>query len=167
MSTEWDRLREVEHLAAPGGAPPGYLDQIRSTTPHSCAFCQAPAERVPKLVVFRPGAAICTNCLASALAGQGKYAEAEGYDRKALNLRLKLLGEEHPTTATSYSNLAVALSKQEKHAEAEQLHRKALSLRRKRFAVDHDGVVPSTYSIILTNGYAFVGEFVNGTLSIQ
>jgi hypothetical protein len=34
-------------------------------------------------------------------------------------------------------------------------------------AVDHDGILPATYSIILTNGYTFVGEFVNGTLSIQ
>lgn len=34
-------------------------------------------------------------------------------------------------------------------------------------AVDHDGVIPATYSIILTNGYAFVGEFVNGSVSIQ
>jgi hypothetical protein len=34
-------------------------------------------------------------------------------------------------------------------------------------AVDHDGVVPGTYSLVLTNGYAFVGKFVNGTLVIQ
>jgi hypothetical protein len=34
-------------------------------------------------------------------------------------------------------------------------------------AVDHDGNIPATYSIVLTNGYAFVGEFVRGTLSIQ
>ena len=34
-------------------------------------------------------------------------------------------------------------------------------------AVDNDGIVPATYSIILSNGYAFVGEFVNGTVNIQ
>jgi len=33
--------------------------------------------------------------------------------------------------------------------------------------VDHDGLVPATYSIILTNGYAFVGEFVAGIVSVQ
>jgi hypothetical protein len=34
-------------------------------------------------------------------------------------------------------------------------------------AVDHDGLVPATYSIILTDGYAFVGEFVSGYVSIH
>jgi hypothetical protein len=34
-------------------------------------------------------------------------------------------------------------------------------------AVDDDGIVPATYSIVLTNGYAFVGQFVNGVVSIQ
>jgi hypothetical protein len=34
-------------------------------------------------------------------------------------------------------------------------------------AVDDDGVVPGTYSLVLSNGYVFVGEFVNGTLVIQ
>jgi hypothetical protein len=33
--------------------------------------------------------------------------------------------------------------------------------------VDHDGLVPATYSIILTNGYAFVGEFVAGVVSVE
>jgi hypothetical protein len=34
-------------------------------------------------------------------------------------------------------------------------------------AVDHDGAIPAAYSIILTNGYAFVGNFVAGTVSIE
>ena len=38
---------------------------------------------------------------------QGKYAEAEPLYRKALAIRRKVLGEDHPDTATSYNNLAV------------------------------------------------------------
>jgi hypothetical protein len=34
-------------------------------------------------------------------------------------------------------------------------------------AIDHDDAIPATYSIILTNGYAFVGNFVAGTVSIE
>ena len=34
-------------------------------------------------------------------------------------------------------------------------------------AVDHDGLLPATYTIILTNGYAFAGEFVGGLVSIE
>ncbi len=34
-------------------------------------------------------------------------------------------------------------------------------------AVDHDGLVPATYSLILTDGYSFIGNVVSGTMSIQ
>ncbi len=34
-------------------------------------------------------------------------------------------------------------------------------------AIDYDGVLPPSYSIILSNGYAFAGEFVSGTMSVQ
>jgi hypothetical protein len=33
--------------------------------------------------------------------------------------------------------------------------------------VDHDDLAPATYSIILTNGYVFVGEFVSGIGNVQ
>ena len=33
--------------------------------------------------------------------------------------------------------------------------------------VDLDDVAPATYSIILTNGYVFVGEFVSGIVNVQ
>jgi hypothetical protein len=33
--------------------------------------------------------------------------------------------------------------------------------------VDHDGALPAAYTIILTNGYSFVGEFVQGIVSVQ
>jgi hypothetical protein len=33
-------------------------------------------------------------------------------------------------------------------------------------ATDRDGLLPATYSILLTNGYAFVGTFVTGTVTI-
>ena len=34
-------------------------------------------------------------------------------------------------------------------------------------AVDHDGLLPATYSLTLTSGYAFIGSLVNGALSVQ
>jgi hypothetical protein len=33
-------------------------------------------------------------------------------------------------------------------------------------AIDHDGAIPATYSLVLSNGYTFVGSVVNGTLSV-
>ena len=52
---------------------------------------------------------------------KGKYAEAEPLFRKALAIRLKALGEDHPDTARSYNNLAATLLRQGKYAEAEAL----------------------------------------------
>ena len=40
---------------------------------------------------------------------QGKHAEAQLLHEKALRLKKKLPGEEHPSTANSYNNLAVNL----------------------------------------------------------
>ena len=50
---------------------------------------------------------------------------------KALAARLKALGEQHPSTASSYSNLASCLHSQGKHAEALPLYHKALAIRLK------------------------------------
>jgi hypothetical protein len=60
--------------------------------------------------------------LASVLRNQGKYEEAEAMNRRALEMREKVLGKEHPDTLTSMSQLASALSDQDKDVEAEQMH---------------------------------------------
>ena len=41
--------------------------------------------------------------MAGTLEAQGKYADAEAMDRRALAIRLKALGEGHPDTANSYN----------------------------------------------------------------
>jgi tetratricopeptide (TPR) repeat protein len=61
----------------------------------------------------------------------GKHAQATPLDQKALDLRRKLLGEEHPDTALSYNNLALNLNFRGKYAAAAPLYEKALDLRRK------------------------------------
>ena len=33
-------------------------------------------------------------------------------------------------------------------------------------AVDHDGLLPATYSLVLSDGYAFIGTVVNGSMSV-
>ncbi len=60
------------------------------------------------------------NNLAGNQNAQGKYAEAEEGYRKALAIRRKVLGEEHPDTAPSYNNLAYNQNTQGKYAEAEE-----------------------------------------------
>jgi Flp pilus assembly protein TadD len=53
---------------------------------------------------------------------QGKYEEAEQMQRQTLDLKGKVLGEEHPSTLASMNNLAIVLRQQGKYEEAEQIH---------------------------------------------
>ena len=77
------------------------------------------------------------------LRDQGKYAEAEPLYRNALAIRRRVLGEDHPDTATSYNNLALPPRGQGKYAEAEPLYRKALAIRRGVLGEDHPDTAPS------------------------
>ena len=68
---------------------------------------------------------------------QRRYAEAEPRHRRALEIHRRILGEDHPLTASSYNNLAINLDEQGRHAEAEPLLRQALAIRRRVLGEDH------------------------------
>jgi tetratricopeptide (TPR) repeat protein len=72
-----------------------------------------------------------------ALARKHQYRAADGLYRQALALRLKVLGAEHPDTATSYNNVAVNLDDQGKYGEAQPLKEKALAIRRQVLGEEH------------------------------
>jgi Tfp pilus assembly protein PilF len=74
---------------------------------------------------------------AESLYEKGKYAEAHPLLEKALAIRRRLLGEDHPETATSHSNLAGNLDMQGKCVEAEPLHRQALATYLRALGKDH------------------------------
>ena len=54
----------------------------------------------------------------------GKYEEAEGYFRRALEGFDKALGATHPNTLVSAKNFAILLDEQGKHEDARQLKSK-------------------------------------------
>ena len=56
---------------------------------------------------------------------------------------LKVLGEDHPDTATSYNNLASNLNAQGKYGAAEPLYQKALAIRLKVLGEDHPDTATS------------------------
>ncbi|MDZ8083014.1 MAG: tetratricopeptide repeat protein, partial [Nostoc sp. DcaGUA01] len=74
---------------------------------------------------------------------RGQYSEAEPLYEKALSLRQRLLGEEHPHIATSYNNLAGLYESQGRYSEAEPLYEKALSLRQRLLGKEHPHVAQS------------------------
>jgi CHAT domain-containing protein/tetratricopeptide (TPR) repeat protein len=86
------------------------------------------------------GNALRLNGQGISLYQQGKYRDAERSCREALEIRRKVLGEEHPDTAASYNNVAVCLQDQGQHGKALPLYEKALTIRRKVLGEEH----PST-----------------------
>jgi serine/threonine protein kinase/Tfp pilus assembly protein PilF len=73
----------------------------------------------------------------------GHYTNAEAMHRKALALRKKLLGSEHPDVARSLNNIAGVLKQQGKLAEAENLFREALAMHKKVEGSEHPDVASS------------------------
>ena len=62
------------------------------------------------------------NNLAALYYVQGKYQEAESLYQRALEIRERILGPEHPDTACSLNNLAALYDVQDKYQEAEPLY---------------------------------------------
>jgi tetratricopeptide (TPR) repeat protein len=71
---------------------------------------------------------------------QGKYADAEGLCKRALAIREKAFGEDHPDVATSLNHLAVVYREQGKYADAEGLDKRALAIFEKALGTDHPDV---------------------------
>ena len=81
--------------------------------------------------------------MAANLYAQGKYAEAGPLFQKALDIRRKVLGEDHPDTAWSYNNVAYNLNAQGKYAEAGPLFQKALDIFRRLLGEGHPDTAAS------------------------
>ena len=68
---------------------------------------------------------------------QGRYSEAEALYQKALQLRQRLLGQEHPLVTESYNNLRKLYDSQGMHTKAEPLYIKALEIAELSLGVGH------------------------------
>jgi tetratricopeptide (TPR) repeat protein len=74
---------------------------------------------------------------AAALEGKGRYQDAQPLQEKLLAIYRKVLGEEHPHTATCYGNLAANQNAQGRYKEAEEGYGKALAICRKVLGEEH------------------------------
>ncbi|MDF5726005.1 MAG: tetratricopeptide repeat protein [Rhizonema sp. PD37] len=83
------------------------------------------------------------NNLAYLYNSHGKYSEAEPLLVEALELRKRLLGEDHPDVATSLNNLASLYKSQGLYSEAEPLYLQALEIRERGLGANH----PKTVSV--------------------
>ena len=82
-------------------------------------------------------AAHTMNEQATTLGSQRKYVGARLLFETALEIRRRLLTDDHPHTANSYYNLALNLYRQGKYAEARPLFEKALEINRRLLTDDH------------------------------
>ena len=80
------------------------------------------------------------NNLAALYADQGRYADAEPLYKRALAIREKALGPDHPDVATSLNNLAELYRDQGRYADAEPLYKRALAIYEKALGPDHPNV---------------------------
>ncbi|MEP1520279.1 tetratricopeptide repeat protein [Ascidiaceihabitans sp.] len=77
------------------------------------------------------------NNLAGVVNAQGRFAEAEGLYREALEIDRATIGEGHPEYATRFNNLASVVQAQGRFAEAEGLYREALEIDRATIGEGH------------------------------
>ncbi|MFM2120728.1 MAG: hypothetical protein RL722_2196 [Pseudomonadota bacterium] len=105
---------------------------------HSLALAAALAcAATPALAISPIYEAEALNDQVIQLAGQGRAANAIPLAEKALALRQKALGLNHPITATSLNNLASLYRETGDYGKAELLFLRALAIRDKALGADH------------------------------
>jgi tetratricopeptide (TPR) repeat protein len=87
---------------------------------------------------------------ANTLFDQGKYAQVQPLFEKALEIRRRLLSDDHPDTAESYNEVALNLWAQGQYAPAQPLFEKALEIRR-RLLSDDNPITAVSYNDVALN----------------
>src|SRR5207247_1091415 len=92
------------------------------------------------------------------LYGAGKYAEAVVPCQQALEIRKKVLGQAHPSYATSLNNLALLYQSQGDYAKAEPLYRRAVGVLKKALGETHPDYATSLNNLALL--YWSQGDYI-------
>ena len=92
----------------------------------------------------------------------GRYQEAIPLSQRALSIREKDLGPDHPDVAQSLSNLATLFQAKGQYADAEPLYRRALIIREKVLGPAHPQLATSLSNLAVM--YASEGRFADAEL---
>jgi CHAT domain-containing protein len=95
--------------------------------------------------------ALSLNSLANVYEAQAKYADAEGLFKRALAIKEKALGPDHPDFARSLGNLAWLRYEQGRYADAEELYKRDLAIREKALGADHPDVAATLDNLAIVN----------------
>jgi eukaryotic-like serine/threonine-protein kinase len=81
---------------------------------------------------------------------EGRYGEAEQWERENFDIRRRVLGPEHPDALFSQRNLGEILQREGHFAEAEKFQRQTLEVRRRLLGSDHPETLLSSKDLALT-----------------
>jgi CHAT domain-containing protein/Tfp pilus assembly protein PilF len=88
---------------------------------------------------------------------KGDFRHAIRFAEQAANIRRRLLGDQHPDTATSLNNLAEVYRSLGDYAKAEPLCRQALEIRKKVLGENHPNTATSLNNLALL--YQLLGDY--------
>lgn len=89
------------------------------------------------------------NDLVEKLLGEGKYPEALAPAERALAIREKVLGPNHPDVAESLNNLAATCYFRGAYAKAESLFLRALVICEKALGLNHPSIAPKVNNLAM------------------
>ncbi|MBX9584707.1 MAG: tetratricopeptide repeat protein, partial [Gemmataceae bacterium] len=113
----------------------------------SDALAKAEAD-IPAVFAGRPAAeALARDAVGVTWRNLGKYDRAEANLRRAVELRERTDGPDHPNTLDSVNCLAVLLAARGDHRAAEPLHRRALAGREAALGPDHPDTLRSVKNL--------------------
>ena len=121
----------------------GNWDRCDRLLPHA----QVAVKVVKQLNFEFEAAALLLTRTGDYLNERGRYSEAEPMLVHALELRKRLLGEEHLDVAQSLNNLAVLYHDQGRYSEAEPMHVQALELKKRLLGEKHPSVTLSLHNL--------------------
>ncbi|EPY87757.1 kinesin light chain 1 [Camelus ferus] len=101
-------------------------------------------------LVYRLVAATLNN-LAVLYGKRGKYKEAEPLCKRALEIREKVLGKDHPDVAKQLNNLALLCQNQGKYEEVEYYYQRALEIYQTKLGPDDPNVAKTKNNLGLDN----------------
>jgi tetratricopeptide (TPR) repeat protein len=105
--------------------------------------------------------AVDLNNLASAIASQGRYQEAETMYLDSLSINQRLLGENHPDTSYQFQGLGSLYERWQKPEKAIEAYERALDLRRAALGETHPVTISSVIrlaTVLIENGSPGRGE---------
>jgi class 3 adenylate cyclase/tetratricopeptide (TPR) repeat protein len=120
------------------------------------SHARAALDALPSDAELLPAAELAFRC-GRYLRERGEYRASEQLQARALAIREKLFGPDHPDVSDSLTNLGIAVAEQGRHAEAVPLFERALEIREKAFGPDGPGVAGALLN--LARGYNEQGRF--------